>query len=221
MRSSILVITLLLSIFLRAQNHSDTTDQMIDKICSDLKQNESMSDSLKIKNISQKFIHPYLAQFSDSERQEKFNHLYFRLQNRCQSFKDYLQRIDPIKSDNWARLNTLPDITVSESEIKNFKNSSKFYYLEYDGDQKTIVKTDKNFWIETFTDGTYSKLSYKWISKNKFELEFIESNNNGRKNFSKKGDRYIYQIINKENNFYWILVETSDEIIKFKLFVES
>lgn len=36
----------------------------------------------------------------------------------------------------------------------------------------------------------------------------------------KEIDTFI-KCINKENNFYWILVETSDEIIKFKLFVES
>ncbi len=221
MRQFMSVIAVLLSTFLYTQNHSDATDQMIDKICLDLKQNESLNDSLKIKSISQKFIYPYLAQFPDSERQDKFDHIYFRLQNRCQSFKDYLQRVDPIKSDNWIRLNERPSITISESEIKNFKNNREFYYLEYDGDKKTIVKTDKNFWIETFPDGTYSKLSYKWISKNRFELEFIESNNSAKKNFSKKGDQYIYQIINKENNFYWILVESPAEIVKFKLFVEN
>ncbi|RLJ34064.1 hypothetical protein CLU97_3557 [Chryseobacterium sp. 7] len=221
MRNSISIVSLLLSTFLYAQNLSDTTDQMIDKMCLDLKKNETLSDSLKIESINQKFILPYLAQFPDSEHEDKFNHIYFRLQKRCQHFKEFLQRTDPIKNDSWIRLDTRPNITISESEINNFKNNNQFYYLEYDGGEKIIVKTDKNFWIETFVDGTNSKLHYKWIGKNKFELEFIESNNTIRKNFSKKGDRYIYQIINKEDNFYWILVESPNEIVKFKLFVKN
>lgn len=221
MKHFISVIALLFSTFLYTQNLSDTTDQMIDKMCLDLKHNESLNDSLKIKSINQKFIIPYLAQFSDSERQDKFDHIYFRLQKKCQDFKDYLQRTDPIKSDNWVILNSRPSITVSKSEINNFRNNRQFYYSEYDGNEKIIVKTDKNFWIETFVDGTHSKLHYKWIGKNKFELEFIESNNTIRKNFSKKGDRYMYQVINKENNFYWILVESPTEIVKFKLFIEN
>ncbi|UKB83360.1 hypothetical protein LF887_20465 [Chryseobacterium sp. MEBOG06] len=219
MRNSILIIALLLSTFLYPQNHSDTADQMIDKMCSDLKQTEDLSDSLRIESINNKFILPYLTQFSDSERQDKIDHLYFRFQKRCQYFRDYLQKTDPVKSDNWVRLNVRPNITISESEINKFKNNSEFYYLEYDGDKKTIVKTDNTFWIETFPNGTNSKLYYKWIGKNKFELEFIESNNNIKKNFSKKEDRYIYEIINKENNFYWILLEAPNEIVKFKLFV--
>ena len=219
MKNPILIITLLLSTLLYAQKQSDQTDKMIDDMCSDFKQNENMSDSLRFESLNTKFIHSYLAQFSDSDRQDKIDHLYFRFQNRCQSFRDYLQKADPPKTDDWVRLNERPAITISENEINLFKKSTSFHYLEYGG-EKTTVQTDKRFWKETFADKTYSQLYYKWIGKNKFELEFIESNNKGRKNFSKKGDTYVYELISKEKNFYWVLVEapTQSEIVKFKLF---
>lgn len=220
MRNVMSITALFCSAFLYPKNLSDTTDQLIDKMCLDLKDNESLNDSLKLESINQKFILPYLAQFTDSERQDKFDQIYFRLQNRCQSFRDYLQKNDPPKTDDWVRLNEHPAITVSENEINLFKKNTTFHYFEYGG-EKTTVQTDKSFWKESFADGSYSKLFYKWIGKNRFELEFIESNNNGRKNFSKKGDRYMYQIINKEDNFYWILVESPTEIVKFKLFIEN
>lgn len=94
--------------------------------------------------------------------------------------------------------------------------------LEYTG-EKTEVRTDHKYWTENFSDGSYSKLFYHWIDKTKFELEFIESNNHARKNFSKKGDKYIYEIINKEGDFYWILCEIpgQSEILKFKLFIDQ
>jgi len=221
MKNLTFIITILLSTILTAQNQSDNTDKMIDGMCLDFKQNENLNDSLKFESLNKKFILSYLAQFPDSERENKIDYLYFQFQKRCAHFRDYLQRTDPPKNDNWVRMNVRPTITVSENEMNQFKKNTDFYYFEYDGGEKTIVKTDKSFWKETFADRTSSKLYYKWISKNKFELEFIESNNNSRKNFSKKGDQYIYEIISKENNFYWVFVEVPDqsEMVKFKLFV--
>ena len=77
--------------------------------------------------------------------------------------------------------------------------------------EKTLVKTDSNYWLETFSDRTYSKLNYQWIGKNKFDLIVIESTNNSRKNFSKKGDRYHYEMINKTGNFYKVVVGISGQ----------
>lgn len=220
MKNSILIIILLFSSFLNAQNGTDETDKMIDEMCLSFKSNENLKDSLKIRILNEKFIIPYLKKFSDAERKSKGDYLNFRFQKQCEYFRGYLQKIDPPKNDNWVTLNERPNITISENEINEFKENTNFHYFEYKGD-KTKLKTENNFWIETFSDGTHSKLSYKWIDKNKFELEFIKSNNKGRKNFSKKGDKYIYELINKENNFYWVLVyiPNQSELLKFKLFL--
>lgn len=221
--SRIIVIFLLIfSTNFLAQDHRDNSDRMIDEMCKDFKSTEKMNDSLRIESLNEKFVFPYLQQFSDSERDKKVDYLYLRFQKRCEDFREYLQKVDPPKGENWVRLNEKPNIIISDKEIKNFKSINDFYYFEYAG-EKTLVKTNKMHWIETFSDGTNSKLFYKWIEKNKFELEFIDSTNRTRKNFSKKGDKYIYQIISKQDNYYWILCEIpgQSEILKFKLFIQN
>lgn len=218
----IIIFSLVFSTHLFSQNHSEKSDEMIDEMCTDFKSTEELNDSLRIERLNEKFIFPYLKQFSDSERENKIDYLHFRFQKRCEEFRKYLQKVDPPKGENWMSLNEKPKIEISDKEIKNFKSINNFYYHEYAG-EKTNVKTNKEYWIETFSDGTTSKLFYKWIEKNKFELEFIESTNHTRKNFSKKGDKYIYQIISKENNYYWVLCQIpgQPEIMKFKLFIQN
>ena len=100
-------------------------------------------------------------------------------------FRNYLLKADPPKTDRWQRLETKPEATIINEELSQFKKQMNFYYFEYGG-EKTLVKTDSNYWLETFSDRTYSKLNYQWIGKNKFDLIVIESSNNSRKNFSKK-----------------------------------
>jgi len=62
---------------------------------------------------------------------------------------------------------------------------------------------------EAFTelDGTYSKLRFEWVSACEFEIEFLESNNRIRKNFSKPGDKYRYQIVDSKDGYYDMSVE--------------
>lgn len=222
MKHILFLFVLFFSSHLLAQNESDKTDKMIDEMCIDFKNSEKLSDSLRVKSLNEKFIFNYLDQFQNSERNDKIENLYFRFQKRCQYFREYLQRVDPITGGNWVRLNKKPDILISNKELEQFKKYSNFYYFEYGGD-KTLVHVSKKYWIETFSDGTNSKLFFKWIDKSRFEIEFIESNNNTRKNFSNKGDKYNYQIMSKENNFFWVIVETlgQDDIYKFKLFPEN
>ncbi|WP_304344780.1 hypothetical protein [Chryseobacterium koreense] len=217
-----LIISLLFSNIMFAQINDDHSDEIIDKMCSDFKSTENLRDSLRIESLNQKFIFPYLSQFPEAERENQVDYLYFRFQKRCEFFRAYLQKVDPPKNENWIRLNQKPKIMVSEKEINYLKASENFHYFEYTG-EKTEVRTDHKYWTETFSDGSYSKLFYHWIDKTKFELEFIESNNHTRKNFSNKGDKYIYEIINKEGDFYWILCEIpgQSEILKFKLFVDQ
>ncbi len=79
---------------------------------------------------------------------------------------------------------------------------------------------EKGKWTDFFSDKTFSKLTYDWISETEFELVFIESNNETRSNFSVKGDKYIYQVLTKENNFYLMTVNIpgQDTFEKFKLY---
>ncbi len=212
------IIVLLISTFSFAQHKN--IDILTDEMCLSFKNNERLSDSVRITILNEKFIIPYLNQFSEAEKPSIIDQLYFRFQKNCKEFVDYLYRIDPPKKDDWKKLDSRPDIVITEKELDDFKNQHNFYYFEWEG-EKTTVEISKKYWTETFADQTKSKLYFKWVSRNQFELEFIESNNAGRKNFSKKGDKYFYEIVSKENDYYWILVTIpgQQQLLMFKLFL--
>ena len=65
----------------------------------------------------------------------------------------------------------------------------------------------ENSWKETFEDGTISLLSFHKTSNCEFELEFIESNNELRKNFSVTGDKYQYGLSSGKDGIYnfWVI----------------
>ena len=222
MKNIILLFSIILSPILFGQIKSNKTDIMIDEMCKDLKSNEKLSDSLKIKSLNEKYILNYLNQFPDSDREAKNDNLFFRFQKRCPYFRDFLQKIDPPAGDSWVKLIEKPQSKITNDEIVEFTNIDNFYYFEYNG-QKTSVNTTKKYWQETFTDGTTSKLFITWSDKEHFILEFIESNNTSRKNFSSKGDKYYYTLLSKENNYFWVLVEIrgQPDFFKFKLFPQN
>lgn|SRR5690554_729094 len=222
MKNLVLFLLLLTFSVAVSQNEKDEIDKIIDEMCTDFKLNENLKDEIRFEILNQSFIYPYLSQFSEGEQEEKINELFYRFQRQCAHYRAYLIEVRPQESENWIQLFERPEITVTDTQLEFFKNHSQFYYFEYGGD-KTQVTKNKNYWIDAFSDGTTSKSFFKWIDKTRFELEFIESSNVGRQNFSKKGDKYIYQIISKESDFFWLLVEIpgQSEMLKFKLFIEE
>ena len=219
---NIFLLAFLISSMSTAQNRDHSIDVLVNEMCTNFKENKNLTDSTRIKILNEKFIWPTLKNQSENNASEIGNQIYFRLQKNCQEFREYLYRVDPPKDDNWMRLDAKPSIEITDKQIETFEKTSKFYYYEYAG-EITKVQTDNKYWTETFLDGTFSKLKYNWITTNSFELIFVESNNKTRKNFSKKGDRYNYQVISKEDNYYWVLVEipNQSELLKFKLFTED
>lgn len=204
-----------------AQNELDNIDKLIDKMCFNFEANKELDDSLRLAILNQKFIIPFLDQYSESEQSDKEMLLFYRFQKQCEIFKEFILRIDPPKTDSWVSLTSKPKITISRDEIKKIKKIKRFYYIENSG-EKTEVSIKKKYWIESFPDGTYSKLYFKWTENNKFELKFIESNNDIRKYFSSQGEVYNYEVISKEDNYYWIYIDSQkkSETLKFKLFIE-
>ncbi len=115
----------------------------------------------------------------------------------------------------------MPKSTINKKEYKLIKSASELYYFDYEGD-KTIVKIENNNWIEYFIDESFSKLKLHWENNYDFNLEFLESNNSMKKSFSRKGEKYKYRILSKENNYYWIAYYAKDlsTIVKFKLYIQ-
>lgn len=203
-----------------AQKKDNSIDVLVNEMCNNFNENKNLTDSTRIKILNEKFIWPILKNQTEENATEIGNQIYFKLQKNCQEFREYLYRVDPPQDDNWVRLTVRPSIEITDEQIKMLKKTNKFHYYEYAG-ETTKVQTNDKLWTETFADGTFSKLNYDWTTANSFELTFIESNNKTRKNFSKKGDKYKYQLISKEDNHYWVLVEIPNqpELLKFKLFV--
>ncbi|WP_374442704.1 hypothetical protein [Epilithonimonas sp.] len=217
MNKILTILLLFVGTFCFSQNKS--VDELTDEMCVSFNINKNLSDSLRLLILNEKFILPYLNQFDESEKESLSNQLYFRFQKNCKAFVDYLYQIDPPKKDDWIKLDSPPEIKITDKELTFLKRTKKFYYYEWEGEKTKVTTTDK-YWIEQFSDKTYSKLKLIWLTSNSFQLEFIESNNNGRKNFSKPGDKYLYEVVSKEKDYFWVLAKIPEQpqLLMFKLF---
>ncbi len=187
-------------------------------MCDYLKKMEIKNDTLKINSLYQKQLYPYLGKFEQSQTQKIGQQVFYRLQRNCVEFRSLLDRLEPPK-EKVTRITKKPESKISKKELKEFKSQKEFYYFEVAGDT-TIVKMDKGKWTDSFSNNTFSKLNYHWITETEFELIFVESNNESRSNLSVKGDKYIYQILSKEDGFYVMTVNIPGQATfeKFKMY---
>ena len=189
-------------------------------MCDYLKNLEIKNDTQKLNSLFKKQFYPYLGKFEQSQAQKIGQQVYYRLQRNCVEFRNLLDRLEPPK-EKVTRIMKKPKSEISKKQLEEFKNQKEFYYFEVAGDT-TRVKMDKGNWIDSFSDNTFSKLTYNWINETEFELIFVESNNETRSNFSVKGDKYIYQILSKEDGFYLMTVNIpgQETFEKFKIYYE-
>lgn len=178
------------------------------------------NDDTRINNFYQNKFDVYLENF-DAEKVDKIGQqLFYRLQRNCLDFCQLLERLHPPK-ESVNRTKKKPISKLTNLEIESFKISNGFNYFENNGN-KTQVEMVNNYWKEVFSDSTYSMLKYKWVNDLEFELEFIESNNEIRKAYSVKGDKFIYGVIEKGENYYLISskIENQDHYELFKLYFD-
>ena len=189
-------------------------------MCYEFKNTETLSDSVRVENTYSKFLYPYLQKFPESKIDSIGQSIYFRFQRDCETFRKFLDKVDP--QDNWQELKEMPKSELTKNERKQFEKNKNFYYLE-GNNQLTIVIIENGLWKDIFPDKTFSKNKFKWLNNdNEFELEFIESTNLTRKGFSRKGDIYNYKIIRKKENYYEIgaKIPNQNQILLFKLYVK-
>lgn len=177
-------------------------DSMSNIFCNYLKKLDIKNDTLKLNTLYEQKFYPYLRTVESSKIDQIGNQLYYRLQRNCLGFRELLDRLDPPK-DGVDRNSGRPTSQLTKKQLRELKKRTEFYYYEVSGEKTKVVMKD-GFWTDYFSDNTTSKLTYKWISDTEFELTFIESDNESRSNFSVKGDQFIYQILSKEDNFYWM-----------------
>ncbi|QHI37847.1 hypothetical protein IMCC3317_32300 [Kordia antarctica] len=193
-------------------------DSVSNVFCDYLKQSDIKNDTLKISSLYNEQFNPYLRKIDQSKVQKIGKQLFYRLQRNCLEFSELLDRLEPPK-EAIVRITEKPTSEISRKQLKQFKNQKDFYYLEVAGDTTNVVMQD-GFWTDSFSDKTFSKLTYNWINDTEFELTFIESNNESRSNFSVKGDIYVYQVLSKEDGFYFMSVHIPGQKTydKFKIY---
>lgn len=193
-------------------------DSLCLKMCETLESNREKVDSVRQKEAYEKHLYSFLAKVEREQINSVFKNIFFRLQKLCADFGNILDRANPTKGD-WKIVQERPKIQLTRKDCDEFLGKSKYKYLEYDGDTVNLV-INKSHWIDHFKDGTHSKLTLSRISDCQFEIEFVESDNELRRNFSKPGDKYKYHILDKIDNYYLLSVETdgNDRIAIFKMY---
>lgn len=217
----ITILLLLVSHYMFPQSITQI-DSMSVVMCNSLKNSTNIkNDTLRINTLYESQLYPYLRSLENSNAQKVGEQIYFRTQRNCVEFRELLDRLDPPK-EGVTRKTSKPISKLTKNEIENFKKQVNFKYFEVNGDITTsTMKNGK--WIDTFSDKTYSKLDYKWISDTEFELTFIESNNETRNGFSVKGDKLLYNVISKESDYYLMSVNISGQTVfeEFKMYLNK
>jgi len=187
-------------------------------MCEYLKQSDIKNDGAQLQALVEKQLIPYLKKGEQSKAEKVGQQVYYRLQRNCVEFRNLLDRLEPPK-EKVVRITEKPKSEISKRQLKEFKKQKEFYYFEVLGDTTTVLM-DNGFWTDSFTDKTFSNLSYKWISKKEFELVFIKSDNETRSNFSVKGDKFVYQVLAQEENYYLLSVNIPGQKVfeKIKLY---
>lgn len=198
-------------------------DSLASKMCESFKELKEVKDETKIMMVFEKHLPAFYEEAkvtSQAQADSLVNRVYFRLQRNCQAFLDILAGMEENKSD-WGKLAEKPKSKLSKKESDTFFSGKSFYYKEYDGSIVNVALSSSH-WIETFEDGTTSNLLIRPKGSGEFELEFLESNNNKRKNFSVKGDVYRYGIYSVAEGIYSAWVATKDnEYHSFRIYTRK
>lgn len=196
-------------------------DSVTYKMCESLSNLTEVKDDVKITMIIEKHLPSFYQKFNITTQiaaDSIGDKVFFRLQKNCSNFISLLNNLEENKSD-WVILTQKPKHEISKKNCTNFFAGRNYYYKEYDGKIVNVVMTSDS-WTETFEDNTTSKLLLRQKDNCEFELEFIESDNNLRKNFSIKGDIYKYGIFKlEEDTFYlWTSSKDNNTFYSFRLY---
>lgn len=195
-----LSVVLILTMFIANAQESKITDALLDEVCESIRTGKAPSDSARINEAFMKHLLPLFSKMDSLQAAEAWDRIFYRLQVTCPVFDEMMERFRETKGD-WKTVDKKPAPAKDTSLCNEFKKHSKVYYLEPTGD--TVHVTIRNgTWTESFIDGSYSKLKFYWVNKCEFHLEFISSNNVSRKNLSRPGDRYSYQVIDKSGRSF-------------------
>jgi hypothetical protein len=197
---------------------SKVNDSLLNEICNTLLSNRDLADTIRLEEIKSKHISPVIDGIEKPNQKDAANFIAIHLLRNCKEFRDISMRLYPNKEE-LAGVNEKPISALDKMDCQDFIKIGKYYYIEATGDTVHLT-IENNIWEDHFLDGTYSKLKFVWVNDCEFEIEFIESNNPSRKSFSRPGDKYRYQILQKGDGNYQLSVEIvgTDQFFKFKMY---
>jgi hypothetical protein len=192
-------------------------DSVVDEICKTIQLLADQPDTVRIYTAYEEHLYPFVARYPEEIQDEISENIYFRLQRNCWAFKEILIRAEPPNPD-WDIVSEKPVTRLKKKTCRQFLQHGEYTYLESTGDTVRL-RLEPGYWTDHFIDGTYSRLKFRWTGDCSFEIEFIESNNVVRRNFSQPGDVYRYQVVDKKEGYYEMSVEIpgSDLVSMFKL----
>lgn len=201
MKTIVLISAVLLSFFAYGQNNP-MEEKMYKDLCNEFKQKTEKADTIVLRDAYRKVVFPYLDKWPEEKRDSVGYSISIRMQKECAEYRQLLERIYPIETEEVQFFNKPQKSVISDKELQEFKDEKYFYYLA--NFVPTYLIIDNGLWFEFFEDKTYSKNLMQWDDRTKFTLTFVESNNLEKKAYSREGDQYHYEIISKENDCYWI-----------------
>lgn len=192
-------------------------DSLVQVICNTIIASEGKPDSARIMAAYEAHLFPFVTRYSEERFEEISMSIYYRLQRNCPPFKEILDRTSP--SSDWEKVDSGTVSQLKRRHCRKFFKQEKFSYLEANGDT-VHVDISNGYWTDRFRDGTFSRLSVTELGPCEFEITFIESDNESRRNFSAPGDTYRYTIIDNKGAYYEMVVTIpeTNQHVRFRLY---
>ncbi|MDT0557645.1 hypothetical protein RM697_03250 [Ichthyenterobacterium sp. W332] len=202
-------------------NSQSVEDIIADELCDCIKTKEitelekidlCLADIILSNEIN--LLKEFRVKTMDSIPQDVFIRIASKMTKQCSYLFNFVEPIkDKISNNN----------TLNCSELVD----GNYYYLipSYENRKvmdTTFVNINNHSWEEKMQKtNTYSNLKFLKKSDCEFSLEFIESDDDIKKNFSKKGDVYNYKIVGTTLNSLFLEIEMGKrksyfELIKLK-----
>ncbi|MEO1051402.1 MAG: hypothetical protein AAFX87_12305 [Bacteroidota bacterium] len=218
MRFSLIALFLIASISLYAQR-THKTDSVAERLCSALGEpSEGTPDSVRLQYGMESSLYPYLRTLKDEDIDNAWTKVHYSLLRNCPEYSTILYRRDEYFGD-WMLLDSEPLVQTSDDECSALLERDGMYYIDVTGDTVKISMKD-GLWIDTFPNGTMSKLQITEFKGCNFRISFIESTNVSRMNMSKPGDEYEYIIYDTKEDYYLLAVKLAEtnQFYSFKLY---
>lgn len=160
-------------------------------------------DSLTFSNFMTQMANQITGSQDSITVQQKMDLPVFLL-SRISHHNDYMEKFitqNIPSSKYWTHTTEMPPSSISQEDCASFWTHHKFIY--HSSDTSTVLLTiDENYWIDSMSDHTYSKLTVEKSNDQTFNSTFIESNNRWKSLISIPGDVYCYQILKKTDHSY-------------------